>query len=111
MRFQIIYEASHPGRASLRVGPHSDVFINSLENWPTQLELGINFVKSRRPLQVKRSVLFRHGVLAIGFLAHFDVSDGIAALFDVSDLRGRILGRAVEHSDGDHCRPAISKSA
>ena len=33
---------------------------------------------------------------------HLDVGDRIAALFDVSDLRGGVFGRAVHHSDGNH---------
>src|ERR1700693_921566 len=50
-------------------------------------------------------------MLSIGLLAHFDVSDGIAALLNVGDLRGGVLGRAVEHGDGNHCRQVVGESA
>ena len=99
----------------MRSGParraRRDVFVHAFEDRPTQLELGIDFVNGRRPLQVERGVILRHGVLAVGLLAHFDVSDAIAAFLDVGDLRRRIVRRAVKHGDRNHRRKVVGQSA
>ena len=50
-------------------------------------------------------------MLAIGFLAHFYISDGVAALLNVSDLGGRIFWCAVKHRDRNHCWQVIGEPA
>ena len=50
-------------------------------------------------------------VLAVGFLAHFDIADRIAALLDISDLRGRIVRRAVQHGHWNHGRQIVGDAA
>src|SRR5438876_7621523 len=62
-------------------------------------------------LQIKRGIVLRHGVLAVRFLAHFDVSDGISTLLDVCDLRRRVVRSAVEHGDRDHRRQIVGEAA
>ncbi len=70
VRLQIIYKSAHPRRPTLGIRPYSNIFIDAFENGPSQFEFGINFVNGRGPLKVKRTVIFRHGVFAVGFLAH-----------------------------------------
>jgi len=53
-------------------------------------------------LDVKLGVIFRRSVMAVGFFSHFDVGNGVAALFDVGDLSDGIFGCAVNHGDGNH---------
>src|ERR1700730_11245504 len=50
-------------------------------------------------------------MLAVRFLAHFDVSDTVAAFLDVGDLRRRIVGRAIQHGDRNHRRQVVGQSA
>ena len=50
-------------------------------------------------------------MLAVGFFAHFYISDGVAAFFDVGDLGGGIFRCAVKHGDRNHCRKVIGESA
>ena len=65
----------------------------------------------RGPLQVKRSVVFRHGVLAIRLLTHFNVADAVASPFDVGDLRRGIVRRAVQQRHRDHSRQVVGEAA
>ena len=111
MRLQVIDEPSHPGRPALRVRPHADVFVDAFKNRTAQLELRIDLVDCRGPLEVKRAVIFRHGVFAVGFLTHFDVTDRVTALLDVGDLGGGIVRRAVEHRHRNHGRQIVGHPA
>ena len=108
---QISHEAPHPGGSPLGVGPHSDVLVYTLKDWPSQLERGVDLVNGRGPLDVKRGIIFRHGVLAIGLLPHFYISDAVATLFQVGNLHSRIVWRAVEHGDWNHRRKIVRKPA
>ena len=109
MGFQISHEAPHPGGLSLCVGPNPNVVIDALENRASEFELRVHLVNCRRPLQVQRAVVFWHGVLAVGLFTHLDIADSVAPLLEVSDLSRRIVGCAVEHGDGNHCRQVIGE--
>src|SRR5438105_10429329 len=50
-------------------------------------------------------------MFAVGLFAHFDIADGIAAFFDVGNLRGGIFGSAVEHGDGNHRGQIVGDTA
>ena len=63
------------------------------------------------PLDVQGSVVFRHGVLAIRLLTQFDVSDAVAALFEIGDLGGSVVRRPVKHSDRNHRWEIVGESA
>jgi hypothetical protein len=99
--FQIIQKASEPRISSARVGPNFDVFRDSLKDRAAQLECGIHSMERRGPLQIEGTVVFGQHVLAIGFLAHFNVGDRVGTFLEVSHLRRRVFGRAVEHRNGN----------
>ena len=109
--FEIVHKAAHPGSSALRVGPDRDVFIYTLENRSSELQLGINLVNGRGPLDVERAVVFWESVLSVGFFTHLDSGNGVAAFFDIGDLRGGIVGCAVEHGDGNHRGKVVGESA
>ena len=111
MRLQIVHESAHPRSAALGVGPNSNIFVDAFENGASQLEFGINLVNGSGPLKVERCIILRHRVFAVRFLAHLDIGDRIAALLDVGDLRGRVVGRAVEHGHWNHRRQIVGESA
>ena len=50
-------------------------------------------------------------MLSIGLLSHFYISDAVAALFHVGNLRSRIVWRSVEHGDWNHRRKIVRKPA
>ncbi len=104
VRFEIVDEAAEPGGASLRVRPDFNVLIHALEYRPAEFESRIDFVNCGRELEVERAIVLGQHVLAVRLLAHLDVGDRIAALLDVCDLGGGIVGRAVEHGNGNHRR-------
>ena len=108
---EIVDEASQPGSLAFGVGPHLDVFVHALEYGATEFQRRVQTVQRRRPLQVKGSVLFRQHVLAVRLLAHFDIGNRIASGFQVSDLGGGVLGCAVKHGDGNHCRESAGIAA
>ena len=68
-------------------------------------------MKRRRPLQVESPVVLRQHVLAIRLFSHFHVRNWIAALLQVSHLRGRIFRRAIQHGDRHNCGQAARDSA
>ena len=78
---------------------------------PPSFNFGSTLWNRLGPLNVKRGVIFRHGVFSVGLFSHFDVADWIAALFDVVDLRGCVLGRAIKHGDGNHGGKIVGQSA
>ena len=86
----------------MRVGPGFDVFVDSLEHRAAEFEFGVHAMHGGGELQVECGVIFGQHVLAIGLLAHLHVGNGIAMLFQISHLRRRVFGRAVEHGDGNH---------
>ena len=62
------------------------------------------------PLHVECAVILGHRVLAIGFLAHFYVTDRVSAFFEVGDLSSCVVGSSVEHGDRNHCRQIVGNS-
>ena len=66
MCLQVIDEAAHPRDFSGRIRPNSDVFVDSFKHRTAELQFGIDLVNCRRPLNVKGSVILRHGVFAVG---------------------------------------------
>ena len=111
MGLEVSHEASHPGYSALSIWPHLDVFVDTFEDRSAQLQLRVNFVDCGGPLNIKCAVVFRHGVLTIGFLPHFYVSDAVATLLNVGDLSGCVFRCAIKHSDGNHRRQIVGKPA
>src|SRR5207245_9384044 len=66
-------------------------------------------MNGRSPLNVKRSVVFRHAVLAIRIFSHLDIADGVATLLNVGNLSGGIFRRAVKEGDGNHRGQVVSE--
>ena len=108
---EVVDKADHPRRAALRIGPHPDVFVDTLENRPSQPELRVDLVQGSSPLQVERRIVFRHGVLAVGLFSHLDVPDRVAAPLDVGDLCRGVVGCTVEHRDRNHGRQVVRQPA
>src|SRR5204863_10070143 len=92
---QLSNKPEKPSILSLCIPPTFYVLSNSLEYRSTQFEGGIDAMKRRRPLQVESPVVLRQHVLAIRLFSHFHVRNWIAALLQVSHLRGRIFRRAI----------------
>src|SRR5437763_3427517 len=38
---EVVDKAAHPRRAALRIWPHQDIFVGTLENWTSQTELRV----------------------------------------------------------------------
>src|SRR3984893_17978139 len=68
-------------------------------------------MQCRGPLEVKRAVILRQGVFSVRLFAHFHVRDGIAAFFEVSNLRDGIFRIVIKHSHWDHGGKAARDSA
>ena len=100
--FQIVDEAAGPGSLAGSVGPGFDVFVDAGEDGAAEFEFGIDAVQGLGELDVHGGVIFGNHEVAVGFFAHFDVRDGIAALFKVSEFVGGVFRRAVNHGDGNH---------
>ncbi len=111
MSSQVIEKSAKPRRSALRVGPGFDVLGHALKSRAAEFESWIYLVKGFGELQIKSAVIFRLHVLAVGFLAHFDVGDRISALLDVANLSGCIFGRAVEQGDGNNRGESTRDSA
>src|SRR5215831_8839475 len=108
---QVREKASEPGVASLGIGPYLDIFSDALEDRPTKLQLRIDAMDRRGPLQVESCVVFRYHVLTIGLLAHLHLQDGIFASLKVGDLGRGILGRAVSHRNRNDSRQTARNAA
>src|SRR6266496_5917487 len=46
---EVVDKAAHPRRAALRIGPQPDVFVDTLENRPSQPQLRVNLVQGSSP--------------------------------------------------------------
>src|ERR1043166_8401812 len=53
---EVVDKPTHPRRAALGIGPHPDVFVDTLENRPSQPELRVNLVQGPGPLQIERRI-------------------------------------------------------
>src|SRR5260370_37206593 len=63
------------------------------------------------PLNIKGGVIFWHSVLAIRFFSHFNITERLAPLLDVSNLSGGVLGCAVKQGNRDYRRQLVSEPA
>ena len=111
VRLQIGDEPADPRRPALRVGPHLNVLVDSFEYRAAEFECRVYFMDRFRPLNVERGVVLRQNAFAIRLLAHLDPADRVAALLEVRDLRGRIVGRSVEHGDRNHRGQVVGQAA
>src|SRR5262249_49593684 len=82
----------------------------SLEHRASQLEFGINFMNRHGPLNIECPIVFRQHELAVWFLTHFYEADSISTSFEICDLCGRVVGRAIQHGDRYHCREIVGNS-
>ncbi len=111
VHFQVIDEAAHPGSATLRIRPDTNIFRDTFKDGAAEFYVGIDLVNRRRPLQIKRGVIFGQHVLPVGLFSHFHVANGIAALFNVGDFSGGIFRRAIEQRDRNHGGKIIRDAA
>ncbi len=88
---QIVDEASRPGGLAGSVGPGFDVLVDAGEDGAAEFEFGIDAMDGGGELDVERGVILWDHEMAVGFFAHFDVGDGIAALFEVGESGWRRL--------------------
>ena len=100
--FQVVDETASPGSLAVRVGPGFDVFVDAGENGAAKLELGIDLVKRLGELDIHGRIILGNHEMAIGFFSHFNVGNGIAALFEVGEFVGGVFGSAVNHGDRNH---------
>ena len=68
-------------------------------------------MQRRRPLHVKRGIIFRKHVLTVRFFAHFHVGNWIAAFLQISHLRGRVVRRVVQQGHRNHGRQPARHAA
>ena len=111
MGLQIIQKALQPGITALRIRPDFYVFVDAGKDGAAQFEFWIDSMQCGGPLQVERRVIFRQHELPVGFLAHFHIRNGIAALFEVGQLGGAVFRRRVDHGNGNHRRQMIGDAA
>ena len=111
VRFQVLEKPTQPRRLAMCIWPDLDVLIYTGKNRTAELELWVNLMEGRGPLQIKRCVIFRQHELPVRFFAHFYVGDRIATLGQIGEFGSAVFGICINHRNGNHRGQMIGDTA